>query len=499
MKTSHLAAVAAVVGLAAGGLVAFEFGPQISQRAPSSVSLWSRPSSAELIRQALAARKDMLGQFYQARGFAPAWTDDRGLTQAGAAAFQLVSDAPKEGLASYAPKPLPARAHESDRVTFDMALSDAMLRYAHDLRLGQVDANAVYGRKSADLPKHSFDLIPAVAKLSQSGDAQGFLAAAEPGGPDYQHLKAALARYRAIAAAGGWPQLDAHAPRALVARRLAAEGYHADPKAPRAALIAYQTRNGLKPSGSLDAATLAKLNVPVQSRVAQIAANMERWRWLPSELGGRHIMVNLADFSLAFVDGDAEPLVSRVVVGERDKQTPLLETKAVSVTINPEWHVPTSIVKTELEPKMAQDAGYLASKNMRITKDGQIVQDPGPDNSLGQIKLELTDKEDIYLHDTPAKSIFRLDDRARSHGCVRVEKIRDLATQALGIDEATLQGYIDEGGTNHHPLKTPIPVYIAYWTALADAQGVAGFRADVYQRDAVLIDALRNKGSIAES
>ena len=501
IKTSHVGVVAAIIGLAAGGFLALEFGPGVVADRPSSVSLWSRPSGAELIQAALGRRQDTLSQFYRARGFTPAWIDDRGITPAGSAALALLGDAPKEGLASYAVQTLSPRANQSERIAFELSLSDAMLRYTHDLRLGQVRASSVYGSDGADLPAQSFDLIPAVATLADHGDARQFLAAAEPGGPDYQRLKVALGHYRAIAAYGGWPRLDGDSSHALIARRLAAEGYpESEGGTVRAALIAYQKRNGLAPSGSLDAATLAHLNVPADTRAAQIAANMERWRWLPSQLGDRHIMVNIADASLRFTDGDGEPLVSRVVVGQTDKQTPLLQTNAVSVTVNPVWHVPISIVKKELEPKMSQNDGYLQSKNMSI-RHGHIIQDPGPDNSLGVIKFEMPNRNDIYLHDTPAKAVFHAENRARSHGCVRVERIRDLAAQALfgDADDARLQAYIDSGDTSHHALRAPIPVYIAYWTALAGDDGVAGFRADLYQRDATLIQALRNKGSIVQS
>src|SRR6185312_4389574 len=141
------------------------------------------------------------------------------------------------------------------------------------------------------------------------------------------------------------------------------------------------------------------------------------------------IMVNIADASLNYVEDGGVALTSRVVVGQPDKQTPLLETKAVAVTVNPVWHVPTSIVRNELQNKIAADDNYLESKHMTM-KDGRVEQAPGEDNALGVLKFEMPDRLNIYLHDTPAKSAFRASMRDLSHGCVRVEQIRELGARA---------------------------------------------------------------------
>ena len=280
---------------------------------------------------------------------------------------------------------------------------------------------------------------------------------------------------------------------AVLKARLQAEGYlPPDPVAPSAivaALKVYQTGNGLTADGQLNERTAMMLNVPPAARAQQIAANMERLRWMPHVLGGRYIMVNVPDASLVLMESGQQALVSRVVVGAPDKATPILAAKAVVVTINPAWHVPKSIVAKEILPKLDRDSGYLQSKHMEM-ENGEVVQLPGPDNALGQVKFELPNVFNVYLHDTPSKRAFLSDDRAQSHGCVRVEQIRPLAEHVLGISDDELQQAVSGGKTEVRRLQQPIPVYIQYFTAIAREGGQTGFRADIYGRDARMISIM---------
>jgi murein L,D-transpeptidase YcbB/YkuD len=316
-----------------------------------------------------------------------------------------------------------------------------------------------------------------------------FLRDLEPGG-DYGRLKQGLAFYRAAAAKGGWPQLDKNATPQNLAARLAAENYLPAANADAAAaLSAYQQANGLQPSGKLDSDTRAMLNISADMRARQIAANMERLRWLPLDLGDRYIFVNVAGASLAVMDGKDVALTSKVVVGAPDKPTPLLQTAAVAVTINPEWHVPDSIAQKEILPKLDKDPDYLSKKNMR-QEDGHIIQAAGPDNALGQVKIEMPNAFDVYLHDTPGKSAFLSADRAQSHGCVRVEQIRQLASLLLAKEPDEIDRLVAEDKTMRLPIKDQVPVYFAYQTAIAAEDGHITFRPDVYGRDDPLIAAL---------
>jgi murein L,D-transpeptidase YcbB/YkuD len=182
-------------------------------------------------------------------------------------------------------------------------------------------------------------------------------------------------------------------------------------------------------------------------------------------------------------------LVSRVVVGAPDKQTPILATKAVAVTVNPAWHVPKSIIEKEIQPKMESNPNYLEEKHM-TSQDGDVIQQPGPDNALGTAKFEMPNPFDVYLHDTPSKRAFLSDDRAVSHGCVRVEAIHQLVEKMANIEHGKLEELIAAGQTVREPLAEAVPVYIQYWTAIARENRGTAFRQDVYGRDARLISAL---------
>jgi murein L,D-transpeptidase YcbB/YkuD len=302
-----------------------------------------------------------------------------------------------------------------------------------------------------------------------------------------------LARYRTIAAT--WPMVAVESRlsgqnTARLKARLQAERYlppdAAAPSAIASALKAYQTGNGLTANGQLNERTVAMLNVPPAARAQQIAANMERLRWMPHVLGAQYILVNVPDASLVLMESGQQALVSRVVVGAPDKPTPILAARAIAVTINPAWHVPKSIVVKEIQPKLDQDSGYLESKHMEM-ENGEVVQLPGPDNALGSVKFELPNVFNVYLHDTPSKHAFLSDERAVSHGCVRVEQIRPLTEHVLGMSDDELQQAIAGGKTQAQRLKQPIPVYLQYFTAIAREDGRTAFRADIYGRDERMI------------
>jgi murein L,D-transpeptidase YcbB/YkuD len=226
--------------------------------------------------------------------------------------------------------------------------------------------------------------------------------------------------------------------------------------------------------------------VPAAARAQQIATNMERLRWMPHGMGAQYILVNVPDASLVLMESGQQALVSRVVVGAPDKPTPILAAKAMAVTINPAWHVPKSIVAKEIQPKLDQDSDYLESKHMEM-ENGEVVQLPGPDNALGSAKFEMPNVFDVYLHDTPSKHAFLSDERAVSHGCVRVEQIRPLVEHVLGMSDGELQQAIASGKTEARRLDQPLPVYIQYFTAIARDGGRTVFRADIYGRDTRMI------------
>jgi murein L,D-transpeptidase YcbB/YkuD len=248
--------------------------------------------------------------------------------------------------------------------------------------------------------------------------------------------------------------------------------------------------------------------------VSQIKANMERWRWLPRAFEADYLAVNIPDESLSLTLGGDEMLISRVVVGKPETPTPILRAEGGGITINPPWNVPLSIARKEILPKLKANRFYLQSQDMILLNGPEgdpyglhvrwreispdhfpylIQQHPGAKNPLGTIKLELPNRFDVYLHDTPVKSAFLRPDRAVSHGCVRVERILPLASYVLTRNLETMKTIADmvsTGETQYLPLRRRLPVYFLYWTAFTAKDGALQFRPDIYGRDRRMTAAL---------
>ena len=220
-----------------------------------------------------------------------------------------------------------------------------------------------------------------------------------------------------------------------------------------------------------------------ETRAREIAVNLERLRWLPHNLPADRVVVNIANAQLVVYQADRPVFATRVVVGEVDKQTPELQASITSLLFNPPWNVPQSIASKEILPKLAHDPAYLSRHHMVTRGNGAIQQLPGPGSALGQIKFELPNRFDVYLHDTPMKNLFSRDNRRQSHGCVRVQNPRELAALLLQQPVEVINKGIALGYTNRRMLPAPIPVFLVYQTAFAGANGGLEFRPDVYDRD----------------
>lgn len=444
-------------------------------------------------------RQTALAQLYQARGFTTLWFEGNALSTNARQVMAVLANANQEALPVdryRLPAPPSAQASDAAKADFELALTASALRYASDLRWGMTRPQDFFDDVS--MPRDRDDIVSGLMQAADGGRAAAYLQGLAPPAREYGLLRTALARYRALGTGGGWPVVTPEArpsPQNLAAlkARLQMEGYLApDPQNPAAiavALKAYQADNAITADGKLNQRTAAMLNMPPAVRAETIAVNMERLRWMPHDPGAQYILVNVPDASLVLMESGQPALVSRVVVGAPDKPTPILATKAVAITINPAWHVPKSIVAKEIQPKLDQDPGYLEAKHMEM-KDGDVVQLPGPDNALGSVKFEMPNVFDVYLHDTPSKHAFLSDERALSHGCVRVQQIKALAEHVLGISEEELEQAIAGGQTEARHLKQPIPVYIQYFTAIARDDGRVLFREDIYGRDARMIAAL---------
>jgi murein L,D-transpeptidase YcbB/YkuD len=494
-KTTGIAGLGIVLILLISAIFFF---PQGQKKSDAEVRLQSA-----IISAAERSPSKSWRSIYQARDYKPLWLVAGRPTADANAVMDLLAHAGDQGLPAARYRfndPPPAKADDRTLAAFDVSLTRAATAYAHDMQLGMLKPARLFDDVS--LPARQDDTLARFEQAVRDINVIGYLKSLEPAG-DYAALKSAFARYRELAA-HPWGRVQA-GDKAGLAARLAAEGY-IDAGAQTAgkglapaeldeALKAYQTANGLDADGKLDDRTLAMLNASPADRAQQIAANMERWRWLPRELGARFIWVNVAGASLVLVENGAPVLTSRVVVGAPDKPTPILGTEGIAITVNPVWHVPKSIVENEIEPKLADDPDYLDKKDMERTPEGDIIQHAGAQNALGTVKFEMPNSFDVYMHDTPSKRAFLSDERTLSHGCVRVEKISDLVQHVLQLPDNELSEMIASGQTSRLPIKPPVPVYVLYWTAVPGAPGRIGFRPDVYGRDARMIAALNRPAS----
>ena len=309
-------------------------------------------------------KRDALA-FYESRQFRPVWTDEKAVAEV----REALRHADEHGLrnADYA---LPAgmqRAPGRDAALFDIALTDAVLRYARDVRTGRFPD--IY--PDAELPQANYDFGAELRRALESGSVARYLAELAPSHPEYHRLAGALARYRTIADEGGWPavpgkgeiRLDRKSPRldALIARLkfedAALDGMAKPSQAQvRDAIKRFQLRNGLPDDGRAGAETLAAMNIPAETRAAQIAANMERWRWMPRRLESRYITVNVPDQTVQFVRDGEVALKSKVVVGRKASPTPIIRTEIKTVVVNPPWNIPGDIAARDLLPHLKLSA-----------------------------------------------------------------------------------------------------------------------------------------------
>jgi len=339
------------------------------------------------------------------------------------------------------------------------------------------------------------------------GSLDALIADLPPPQLGYRGLVEALAHYRSVAAHGGWPIMPAKTAIALdgsdtrrgaLIKRLAFEdpdlAADADDENLQVAVLRFQQRHGLDDDGKVGPDMISELNVPASARVQQIVANMERWRWLPRNFERRYIRVNVPDQSVEFVRNGKIVLHSKVIIGRRNAQTPILRTAVVSVVANPPWDIPGDIAAKQIIPHLRQNPNYLASRKM-IIADGGVQQVPGPDNVLGVLMLDSPNDFDVYLHDTGNRKNFELQTRELSNGCVRVDQIFALASLAYSNGESDRSDEITDavatGKTLQLRLRDEMPLYLLYWTAwVPPGGGVVDFRPDRYGRDRILIAKL---------
>lgn len=384
-------------------------------------------------------------------------------------------------------------------------LRAALVAYAkaqHGLTIDKDAWPAEWGMR----PK-AYDAAGTLNAALQSGRLRAWVDEQAPQSAAYKGLQAAYVNYLTLASKGGWPKIEATAPIkpgatgpsvAALRARLAAEdggdlGVADGPydAGLGAAVARYQTANGLPATGVVDKQTLTALNIPVETRAAQMRASLERLRWVARTDPPTRIDVNTAAAVTDYIKDGQVALHMLSASGKPGDETPMLTSSIDHLVLNPPWNVPDGIADEELRPK--GDA-YLSSHGFITNEQGRLVQQPGPEAALGLVKFDFDNPFAVYLHDTPSKAAFNRTQRAVSHGCVRLEKAVDLARTVLANDGQSA-GKVDEliakGETTTVKLNTPVPVRLMYLTAFPEG-GRVGFRPDIYGWDAQLLRLLSN-------
>lgn len=365
----------------------------------------------------------------------------------------------------------------------------------------------------------------AFAALASLAGMAGTVRADEPSfsAQTRDRLATALKNYEDLAARGGWKPVPRHvhglAPgasgaavialheRLVTTGDISAEDAKGDTfnDATLAALKKFQARHGLSLTGTVGTLTYRAMNVPVDKRVAQLKASQERLKDYKFSYPARHVILNIPAASVEAVDNGKVAHHYIAVVGRADRASPTLQARITAVNLNPYWTAPTSIVKADIIPKVQKDPQFLAKHKMRLIGAGNqeidpatvdwarpnanqffVRQDPGAENSLGSVRIDMPNGHAVYMHDTPKKSLFRSDVRFHSSGCARISGIRDLAAWLLegtGVDRLALEADIATGENKTIRLPKSVPVIWIYMTAWGNAEGGVEFRDDIYKLD----------------
>ena len=390
----------------------------------------------------------------------------------------------------------------------DIILSASFVALGEDYLTGQVDPKSVAQAWHIDVNDENVD--SALVRSIRTAALDKALTTMRPQDPDYAGLRKALDQYQQIVIKGGWqgvpegksvkpgePMAPARA--AALRKRLAIEGYLPDSAASpgvydaalAGAIANFQAHHAIAVDSMLGKETIDALNQSAAYRAAQIAANLERLRWLPRSFGSRFIYVNVPAFRLEAYDQGKLVLEMKVIVGEdfEDKATPVFSDVMETVVFRPYWNVTPDIAAKEIFPKINANPGYLAANRYELYQEGgetRVRQKPGEKNSLGLVKFLFPNDFNIYLHDTPHDELFEKDVRAFSHGCIRVEKPTELAQWVLGWDGGRVNAAMQGSDNNSVKVPAKIPVYITYGTAYI-RDGQLYFGNDLYDRDDKLV------------
>jgi len=481
-----------------------------------------------------------LAAFYRGNGYEPVWTgpgvEDRNRRAALLTALKNAGDHALP-VASYDLELLSANlrriSSERELGQVEVAMSRTFLNYARDVQTGILAPRKTDSGIKREAPLR--DRQKTLEAFVNSSPA-AFLRALPPKAPEYARLMKAKMQLERQLARGGWgPAVPAKALKpgqsgdavVILRNRMVAMGYMRRSATStydaelQKAIQRFQIDNGLDADGIAGAGTMAEINKQIEDRLPSVLVAMERERWMNFPRGKRHIWVNITDFSAAIVDNDRVTFRTRSVVGKNtsDRRTPEFSDMMEHMIINPNWYVPRSIAVKEYLPSMIANPG-AASHLQLIDGAGRVVnrgsvdfaqytprsfpydlrQPPSSRNALGLVKFMFPNPYNIYLHDTPAKSLFTREKRDFSHGCVRLNDPFDFAYELLSRQEsdpvAFFQTRLKSGANTKVLLKEQVPVHLVYRTAFTSAKGQLSFRRDVYGRDARIFNALLKAGVV---
>jgi murein L,D-transpeptidase YcbB/YkuD len=502
----------------------------VAQAIESELDLLMSPEISS-IHGARVALIPQLHDFYSRRGFRPAWTNRLSALQL----LKAIADSEADGLDpnDYHAAVLQALADETDHggavptayAQFDVLLTEALLRLGYHLAFGKVDPESLQSQWNYGRTLAAINLADTIERMIDSGTLYERIEALKPTHNMYKRIKRELARFRTIdvtketfVPAG--PSLrpgDSDARVLTLRTRLKQIGDlpstapndspHFDADVEAAAKM-FQQRMGLTDDAVVGKTTLVELNVPIAQRIGQLRVSLDRGRVLLHDLPEQFIVVNVAGYSISLVAGEQIVWNARAQVGKPYRQTPIFRSNITYLVFNPTWTVPPGIIENDILPEARHDPKAISRRGLKVIdrngrevdpasvnwsrfKSGHIPytlrQDPGPQNALGRVKFMFPNPYQVYLHDTPSKSLFERVERTFSSGCVRVERATELAELLLqgqvGWDKSGIANAIAGGQLQNVTLARKMPVLLTYWTAWVDAQDRVNFRRDIYGQD----------------
>lgn len=540
--------------------------PTLAERLRERVATVCDEQCAAAEGEQAAAAWAEVKRFYEQRDHRPAWTGDAAALHQAEALIEQLADARAHGLEpkDYRVRELQreldqlhrrTRASLDEKVELEVLLTHGFMDYASDLLYGRIDPSLM--DTPWELDQREGDLVAALERALAETSIERELRRLDPPHDEYRALREARAEFveqlerheawdpvpeGAVLSRGDKAprsRIEALEARLRAGRYLEDEGLlsrfglgenggeaSADASADGSAravyderlaraVEAFQRRHGIEVDGVVGPSTLRTMNVTPEERLRQIDVNLERWRWIPAELGEPHIEVNIPAYALDLVGDPRGELEMKVIAGQRDWATPVFSDRMTHLVFNPYWNVPRSIAVEDLLPKIKEDPNYLVDRKFEVYPDWESIPDdridpstidwetideenfsfvlrrgPGPGNPLGRVKFMFPNHFNIYLHDTPSDHLFARADRGFSHGCVRVSKPAELATRLLdGKEEWNRSRVLEAMASDQNQtvqLASPMSVHLFYWTAFVDEDGVLKFRDDIYGADETL-------------